>query len=167
MIHHDYTNFAVNSPLPGVDPLLLIVNPLLQRSLAKVLEVVGRRIRFTNLIPHHRITYTLNQTTELGRVLGVVKVSPDLALPLQRDQISKNPLQFPANPRVSDSTLACPWRVCAHSSSLILLSPSLTSPWFTGSQSRSASSPTRGANDSIACLFAFVRCGLVSPTDSL
>ena len=50
MIHHDYTNFAVNILLLGVDPLLLIVDPLLlavdpllQRSLAKLSEVVGMK----------------------------------------------------------------------------------------------------------------------------
>ena len=74
----------------------------------------------------------------------------------------KNLLQFPANPRVSDSTLACLRRVCAHRSSLVLLSRSLTSPSRTGSHSLSASSLTRGANNSIVCLFAFVRCGHLS-----
>jgi hypothetical protein len=45
----------------------------------------------------------------------------------------------------------------AYCSSFFLLSRSLTSPSGTGSQSNSASALTRGANDSIACLFAFVR----------
>ena len=63
---------------------------------------------------------------------------------------------------MSGSALACPQRVCAHRSSLVLRFFSLASPFLTGSQSRSESSLTRGANDSIACLFSFVRCGLLS-----
>ena len=50
MIHHDYTNFAVNilllseDPLLlSEDPLLLIVDALLQRGLAKVSEVMGAK----------------------------------------------------------------------------------------------------------------------------
>ena len=38
----------------------------------------------TNLILHHRITNTLNQTAELSRVPGVVKEPLDLSLLLQR-----------------------------------------------------------------------------------
>ena len=124
-------------------------------------------VRCANLILHHRIANTLNQAAELSRVLGVAKQSLDISLPLQRGQASKNLLQFPANLCVSGSTLVCSWRVCAHRSSLILLFHSLISPSLTGSQSHSARSLARGANDSIACLFAFVRCGHVSVTDGL
>jgi hypothetical protein len=40
-IYHEYTSFVVNILLLGVDPLLLIVDPLLQRGLAEVLDVAG------------------------------------------------------------------------------------------------------------------------------
>ena len=63
---------------------------------------------------------------------------------------------------MSNLTFACLWRGYAHRSSFALLSRSLTSPSLTASQSSSARSLTRGASDSIACSFTFVRCGRVS-----
>ena len=48
----------------------------------------------------------------------------------------------------------------AHSSSFFLRSRSLSSSLETGLQRDSASALIRGANDSIACLFAFIRQGV-------
>ena len=52
-----------------------------------------------------------------------------------------------------------PRRVWAYCSNLCLRPRSLISPSGTGTQGNSASASTRGASDSIDCLFAFVRCG--------
>jgi len=60
------------------------------------------------------------------------------------------------------SDLALDVGVEVYLSSVFLLDSSLRSPSETGAQSDSASALTRGANDSIACLFAFVRWENVS-----
>lgn len=108
------------------------------------------------LILHHRITNILNQTDKFTRILSVIKESFNPPLLPQREQISTDILQFPAHPRELGFSIR-PRRVCAHCSSLFLLSRSCKSLSGTGLQSRSLSALTFGANDSIACLFAFVR----------
>ena len=89
-IHHDSTDFVVNilllivdSLLLLVNPLLLLIDPLLQRSLAMVLDAAEMKIRFTNLILHHRITNALNHTPKLNRVLAIAEESLNPSLPLQ------------------------------------------------------------------------------------
>ena len=57
-------------------------------------------MRRTNLVLRYCVANTLNQTAELSCVLGIVKEPLNLSLFLQRSQISKDLLQFPANPRV-------------------------------------------------------------------
>ena len=60
-----------------------------------------------------------------------------------------------------------PSRVWAYCSSFCLRARSLISPLETGAQSDSASASTRGASDSIACLFAFVCCGTCKRRESV
>ena len=60
-----------------------------------------------------------------------------------------------------------PRRVWAYCSNFCLRPRSLISPSGTGTQSNSASASTRGASDSIACLFAFVRCGTCKCHESI
>ena len=109
------------------------------------------------LIHHHRITNFLDKTAEFTRILSIIEESFGLPLLLQWDQFSTDILQLPAHPLQLDFAIR-PRRVCAHCSSLFLLSPSFKSLLGTGLQSRSLSVLTLGANDSIACLFALVRC---------
>ena len=51
------------------------------------------------------------------------------------------------------------WKAQAYRSRLFLLDFSLVSPSGAGAQSSSARAFTRGASDSIDCLFAFICCG--------
>ena len=111
----------------------------------------------TYLILNHRIANILDESAEFTRILGVIEKPFNIPLFLQWGQILTDVSQFPANPRVKRG--ACTLRVCSYSSNIFLLPCSLMSPSETGWQSLSASALTRGANDSIVCLFAFVRWG--------
>ena len=52
----------------------------------------------------HCITNTLNQTGKFIRILDVVEKTLNLPLTLQRLEFSKNSLQVPNSPCLSDST---------------------------------------------------------------
>ena len=57
----------------------------------------GERSR-TNLIVHHSITDVLRQTTEPIHIVGTIQESCDLPTFCQRDEVSKNNIQFPTIP---------------------------------------------------------------------
>ena len=122
-----------------------------------MLDVAELSSRSVYLILHHRITNLLNQTGKFTRVFSVIEESFDPPLLPQWEQISTDILQFSVHPRESGFAVF-PRKVSAHCSSLFLLSRSCRSLSGTGLQSRSLSALTLGANDSIARLFAFVRC---------
>lgn len=56
----------------------------------------------TNLIIYHSIADILDQAAQLVCVLGTVQEPRNLASPFQRDEVSKNTIQFPSRPHVSD-----------------------------------------------------------------
>ena len=119
-----------------------------------IAEMSGRAVY---LIFHYRIADVLNQTAEFTRILGIIEKSFNPPLLLQWDQISTDILQFPVHPRQLDFVVSPP-RPCAYCFNLFLLFRSFKSLLGTGWQSLSLRVLTLGANDSIADLFAFVRC---------
>ena len=108
-----------------------------------------------NLIVRDGVASIFNQTAQFIRIRDVVEKAFGLPLLCQRFQLADNLIQFPGEPCLSD-----PGRrlgVCAYCSSFVLLSCSLTSPSEVDAQSVAERALTLGANDSIACMFAFVR----------
>ena len=120
-------------------------------------EVLGALVVDAYLIFQHRVTNVLKQTAELIRILGVAEEAFNVPLGFQQGQILTNVLQFPGNPPRETQSLTL--FNATHRSNLFLRSRSLVSSLETGAQSNLASALTRGASDSIACLFALVRWG--------
>ena len=77
----------------------------------------------THLIMHDRIADVLNQTGKFICILDVVKKALNLPLVFQPLEFSKNSLQVPNSPRLSDSTLDLGERALTVLAPLSLLLP--------------------------------------------
>ena len=89
----------------------LIVNVLLQRSLKRmsgVRDISLFRLR-TNLIFYDGIANVVNQTAQLIRIHDVVEEALSLPLACQRFELVDDFIQFPGEPRLSDSGLGLGW----------------------------------------------------------
>ena len=61
--------------------------------------------RSANLILHHRIPNILDQTTKFTRILSIGEKPFNSPLCFQWAEVSEDILEFPINPRTSDSML--------------------------------------------------------------
>ena len=109
-----------------------------------------------NLVFNHSVPNVLHRPAQRICILNVVEKTLDVALASQQFEFFRNSTQFPNERRPSDSVLDIK-REQSYRSSAPLLDSSLVSPSGIGARSISESASTRGANDSIDCLFAFVR----------